>query len=383
MQVGDVVQVLERIAPPQYAESWDKIGLMVGERSREVTGPILLTIDLTERVLAEAQRHRASMVVSYHPPIWDELRRITTDTPRQRIVLRAIESGISVYAPHTALDAVPGGVADWLCEGISGSTVKGRVAGDCRSLQPHAHLDPMQEVKLVTFVPETHVEKIRNAMATAGAGNIGAYQLCSFAVRGTGTFMGGEGTNPAVGQAGRMESVAEWRLEMVCSRKSLPIAIETLRGFHPYEAPAIDVYELKGQPLRNIGPGRRLVLDRPATVAELAQRLKPWTGRDRVRIALADPSHADRPLTRVGVCPGSGSSLSRLAREQGCEVFVTGEMGHHDVLASLHAGLSLVIGGHTSTERGYLPRYRESIQAAVPGLEVLVSKEDEDPLVLV
>lgn len=383
MHVGDVVRVLERLAPPEYAESWDKIGLMVGDRGREVKGPILLTIDLTERVLAEAQRRNASMVISYHPPIWDELRRITTDTPRQRIILRAIESGIAVYAPHTALDAVPGGVADWLCEGLSGSTVKGKIAGDCRALRPHAHLEATQEVKVVTFVPESHVEKIRNALATAGAGNIGKYQLCSFSTRGTGTFLGGEGTKPTVGQAGRVEMVNECRLEMVCSRKSLPIAIETLRGFHPYEAPAIDVYELEGQPLRTIGPGRRLALDRPATVAELAQRLKPWTGRDRVRIALADPSHAETPLTRVGVCPGSGSSLARVAREQGCDVYVTGEMGHHDVLASLHAGLSLVIGGHTSTERGYLPRYREAIMQAAPGLEVIVSTEDEDPLALI
>lgn len=383
MHVGDVVRVLEGIAPPEYAESWDKIGLMVGDRAREVKGPVLLTIDLTERVIVEAQRMNASMVVSYHPPIWDELRRITTDTPRQRIILRAIESGIAVYAPHTALDAVPGGVADWLCEGLSGSTVKGKIAGDCRALKPHTHIEGSQEVKVVTFVPDAQVEKIRNALATAGAGNIGDYQLCSFATRGTGTFMGGEGTKPAIGEPGRVESVSECRLEMVCSRKSLAIAIETLRGFHPYEAPAIDVYELEGQPLRTIGPGRRLALDRPATVAELAQRLKPWTGRDRVRIALADPSHADTPLTRVGVCPGSGSSLSRMAREQGCDVYVTGEMGHHDVLASLHAGLSLVIGGHTSTERGYLPRYRESIQAAAPELQVVVSTEDEDPLVLV
>jgi dinuclear metal center YbgI/SA1388 family protein len=390
MRVADVVAAIESIAPPSYAESWDKVGLLVGDRAREVRGPVLLTIDLTERVLAEAQAQRASMVVAYHPPIWDELRRVTADTPRQRIVLRAIESGIAVYSPHTALDAVPGGVADWLCEGVSGSTDLGRIAGDCRALTPHGHLSPTQQVKLVTFVPEPHVETIRNAVATAGAGQIGAYKVCSFTTRGVGTFLGGEGANPSVGKAGHLETVPELRLEMVCSRQNLAIAIETLRRFHPYEEPAIDVYALEPHPLRTIGPGRRLVLDRPTTIHDMAQRLKSWIKRDRVRVALADPAHATTPLTRVGVCPGSGSSLARVARDQGCDVYVTGEMGHHDILASLHAGLSVIVAGHTSTERGYLPRLADQLRtrltspdAAGNPVDVRVSQEDADPLVLV
>jgi len=383
MRVSDVVDVIEAIAPPTYAESWDKVGLLVGDRSRAMLGPILLTIDLTERVLAEAQAARASMVIAYHPPIWDELRRITTDTPRQQIILRAIESGMAIYSPHTALDAVPGGVADWLCEGVSGSETPGRIAGDCRALSPHGVRAKSQEVKVVTFLPEASVETIRNALATAGAGNIGNYKLCSFITRGTGTFLSGEGTKPTTGKPGHIESVAECKLEMVCSKQNLSIALETLRQFHPYEEPAIDVLELEPHPLRTIGPGRRLVLDQPANVNELAQRLKKWIGKDRVRIALADSGKNDVPIKRVGVCPGSGASLARLAREQECDVFVTGEMGHHEVIASLHAGLSLVIAGHTSTERGYLPRFRDALLAKMPTLDVRVSKMDEDPLVLV
>jgi dinuclear metal center YbgI/SA1388 family protein len=381
MRVGDLITTIEHIAPTQYAESWDKVGLHVGDRDRDLRGPVFLTIDLTERVLAEAIALKAGAIVAYHPPIWDPLTKVTSATPRQRVILHAIEAGIALYSPHTALDAMPGGVTDWLCEGLSGSATPGRIHGDCRALAAHGTLEPTQEVKVVTFVDQANVDKVRNALASAGAGIIGGYQLCSFAMPGTGSFFGGEGTKPAVGKTGRLEEVPEVRMEMVCSKAALPLAMETLRRFHPYEEPAIDIIPLLPQPTRAIGAGRRLVLDRPATVAELATRLKAFIKRDRVRYALT--GETDKPITHIGVVPGAGESLSRLARAEGCDLFVTGEMKHHDVLGALNAGMSVLLGGHTSTERGYLPRLRDRLAAAMPGVEVLVSQEDRDTLITV
>ncbi|MBS0195437.1 MAG: Nif3-like dinuclear metal center hexameric protein [Planctomycetes bacterium] len=381
MTIQTLVEAMQRIAPPEYAENWDKVGLLAGDRSRPITGPILVTIDFTEAVLAEAIALKASAVIAYHPPIWEPLTRITDATPRQRFILRALEAGMAIYSPHTALDAVQGGVTDWLAEGLSGSTEAGKIAGDCRALTPHAHLPSTQQVKIVTFVPTEAEEQVRGALATAGAGIIGGYQLCSFSSSGTGTFMGGEGTKPTVGQPGRVEHVSEHRLEMVCSKQGLALAIETLRRFHPYEEPAIDVYDLAAQPRRTIGSGRRLVLDKPVTMAELAQRLKGWIHRDRVRFALATPT--DVPVKFIGVVPGAGASLSKLARSEGCEVFVTGEMSHHDVMGALHAGMNVLLGNHTSTERGFLPRLAQRLSVAMPGATVLVSKADKDPLVTV
>lgn len=376
---------MEQIAPLSLAESWDRVGLLAGDSSRECRGPILLTIDLTESVMAEAIALRAGAVVAYHPPIWEPLTRITSATPRQRIILRALEHNIAIYSPHTALDAVSGGVTDWLCEGLSGaeeSVTGSKVLGDCRALTPAASTPAGQRLKIVTFVPVSSAESVRQALASAGAGRIGNYEVCSFATPGTGTFLGKEGTNPRIGEAGRIESVEELRLEMVCGKHSLALAIDTLRRFHPYEEPAIDIYELASQPKRTIGPGRRLVLDQPATVAELAQRLKRWTKRDRVRYALTSLDQ-DKPVTFVGVCPGAGASLSKIARQEGCEVFVTGEMSHHDVMGALHAGMSVVLGNHTSTERGYLPRLKHKLASLLPQLTFHVSQQDQDPLITV
>jgi dinuclear metal center YbgI/SA1388 family protein len=372
----DVMDAMERIAPLVHAEGWDRVGLLVGSPSRAVTGPVLLTIDLTERVLAETEALKASAVIAYHPPIWDPLARVTDATPQQRVVLRAVELGISVYSPHTALDAVPGGICDWLCEGLSGGS-PGRIAGDCRALTPHYHRPSTEEVKIVTFVPADKLDVVRNALATAGAGIIGHYRVCSFTSPGTGTFLGGEGTHPAVGQPGRLESSEELRLEMVSSKAALPLALQTLRRFHPYEEPAVDVYELLPRPQREFGAGRRLVLDRPTTVAELAERLKKFLGTASVRFADAGLAVSVRT---VGVCAGSGAELLSAAKAEGCEVYVTGELSHHKVMAALHAGVSVVLGEHTGTERGYLPRLAERLAQELPGVRAVVSTADRDPL---
>lgn len=375
MRVRDLIEALNLIAPPEFAEPWDRVGLHVGRADAPIDGPIVLTIDLTEPVLDEAIRSNASAIVAYHPPIWKPLERLTDDDPKQRIVLRAAETGIAIYSPHTALDAAPGGVTDWLCEGLSGGD--GRIAGDCRALTPLSVVDRSREVKIVTFVPADKVDEVRNAMATGGAGIIGAYRLCSFNVEGEGTFFAGEGANPRVGRPGQLERTQESRFEMVCSRAALALVLETLRRFHPYEEPAIDVYELGPEPMRSVGAGRRLVLDQPATMQQLGDRLKTFLDRSRVRYALAG---GDRPFTSIGVVPGAGAGLIDRAMAEGCEVFVTGEMSHHEVVAAIQHGISVLLAGHTNTERGYLPRLAARLGERLPDADIRVSEADTDIL---
>jgi dinuclear metal center YbgI/SA1388 family protein len=385
MQIGDVMSVMESLAPLEGAEEWDRVGLLVGRRARTVTGPVLLTIDLTEAVIEEAATLGASMVIAYHPPVWEPLKRVTDASARERVVLRAIETGIAVYSPHTALDAAAGGINDWLAEGISGSATPGKIAGDCRALRAQAEDRQTQQLKIFTFMPEKDVDKVRSSLATAGAGIIGNYRVCSFATPGTGTFFGDASTKPAVGEAGRLERVAEVKLEMVCSREALPLAIETLRRFHPYEEPAIDVVPLEALPKRAAGAGRRLVLDSPARVHELAARLKKFLGCDVVHAALP---WADRQISHVGMCAGAGAELLPAAAGDDCELFVTGELKHHDVLDAMNRGVAVLLAGHTNTERGYLPRLAEKLAARArersdiggAGVRFIVSREDGDPL---
>jgi hypothetical protein len=98
--------------------------------------------------------------------------------------------------------------------------------------------------KLVVFVPREALDTVRDALFEAGAGRIGDYTRCSWYTQGTGTFLGGEGTHPAVGETGREERVAELRLETVYPAERHDDVIAALRRAHPYETPAYDVYPL-------------------------------------------------------------------------------------------------------------------------------------------
>jgi dinuclear metal center YbgI/SA1388 family protein len=384
--IADLIEAMETIAPLDGAEPWDRVGLEVGDPTSPIEGPVLLTIDLTEAVLREAIEAEASGVIAYHPPIWDAIDRVTTETRAGRIVLRAVRHGIAIYSPHSALDAAAGGITDWLCDGIAGVEDPGgpaqRTRGDVRSLKPQQVQHATQQVKIVTFVPETHLERVRNALATAGAGRIGLYEVCSFSQEGEGTFLGGEGTTPAVGQSGRLETVTERRIEMVCARAALPLAIETLRQFHPYEEPPFDLYELLPEPRRGTGAGRRLCLDQPKPLAEIGRTLQRHLGRARVKLAYPDGWDQSLAIERIGIVPGAGGSLAELAAREGCQAFVTGEMKHHEVLASLDRGVAVCLAGHTNTERGYLPILADRLASLVPGLKTRKAEADRDPLIV-
>lgn len=378
MTVQRLIDAMQTIAPLELAAEWDNVGLLLGHAGDPLAGRVLLTIDLTEAVLEEAAAGSpASAIVAYHPPIFDAVKRLTGADPMHRVLLRAARLGMAIYSPHTALDAAPEAMSDWLADAVF---EQGRATGDRRALIPHASLRSNEQVKIVTFVPAKDVEAVRGALASSGAGQIGRYAACSFAISGTGTFLGAPDTRPAVGQPGRLESAAEVRLEMVCSKAALALAIEALRQFHPYEEPAIDVYSLHAQPRRGAGIGRRVVLDRPAPVVTLAERVRTWLDVKAVQVADAG---GGRPMHTIAVCPGAGGTLWETARAQGCEVFITGEMKHHDVLAANRAGVSVILAGHTHTERGYLPRLRERLCALLPGVEFVVSTKDRDPLIIV
>ena len=376
MFASDLIDAIERLAPPGLAEPWDNVGLLLGDRRAGLTGPTLLTIDLNEAVMAEAERLRASAVVAYHPPIFQAQKRITADSVQGAVLLRAMRAGMVVYSPHTALDAAVGGMTDWLADAVLPEDA-GAGSGDRRALLQRGVADPRQSHKIVTYVPAVDVERVRNAMASAGAGLIGAYDLCSFTVAGVGTFRGGEGSAPTVGQPGRIEAVDEVRLEMVALGDAVPLIIDTIRAFHPYEEPAIDVYRLEPKPQRGAGAGRRILLDRPAALDEIARRVEHRLG---VRVRVATPRAAREEINGVGVCPGAGAALLDAAIDSGCTAFLTGEMKHHEVLAALDRGCAVVLAGHTATERGYLPVFAERLRGLLPHADIRVSVADTDPL---
>ncbi len=366
--VKELVTELQTIAPLKYAAQWDNVGLLVGSQQWDCEN-VLLTIDLTPAVLYEAMEAGIHAIIAYHPPIFAPLKSVTDQSVKESIILDAARQGIAIYSPHTALDAAPGGVNDWLAEACG--------KGDVRAIESHAELPATEQVKIVTFAPAANIDAIRNGMATTGAGMIGEYSACSFEIPGTGTFLGGADTNPAVGKRGEFERAEEVRLEMVCGRDALALALVALRQFHPYEEPPIDVYELLARPARTVGMGRRIMLDRGVTLKTLVQRTKAHLGVRQLRIAQGDDTQ--RSYRKIGVCAGAGGSMLDDAIRQGCELFMTGEMRHHDVLDATSRGCAVILAGHTNTERGYLKVLAKRLGNALPDVAFTVSKNDRGP----
>jgi dinuclear metal center YbgI/SA1388 family protein len=368
MKVREVVGALERIAPPELAAEWDNVGLLAGDADAEVR-KLLLTIDLTAGVLAEAGRSRAQMVMAYHPVIFHPLKRVTAaDAPVAYDVLRR---GLAVYSMHTALDAAEGGTNDVLAEVLG-----------LRDARPLAPAEGDDECKIVTFVPSEELSQVAQAAFDAGAGRVGNYYDCAFFCHGIGAFCGGEGSQPTVGHAGRHEVTEELRLETVAPRGCAAQVAAAIRRAHPYEEPLVDVYSLASGAARG-GMGRIGPLARPVTAQTLINRAKKALGLKRVLVA-GRPTGKSRPkVATAACCAGSCGSLFRSAASAGAGFYLTGELRHHDALAAAAAGMTVVCTGHSNSERVALSRVAERLGSELPKLNVAVSKRDRDPFEVV
>jgi dinuclear metal center YbgI/SA1388 family protein len=362
--IADIEQSLNRIAPQDYAEAWDNVGLLAGDRNDACRGA-LLCIDLSLAVLDEAERMGANLLVCYHPPLFKAINRLRADRPgTESLLWRAARAGLAIYSPHTALDAAEGGTNDVLAALCGLSEV--RPMGLSEAGQA--------ECKVIVFVPPVQVDAVAEAMFAAGAGEIGQYHHCSFRTQGTGTFWGADGTNPAVGQAGRLERVEEIKLEAVCPRAIAAEVVEAIRGKHPYEEPAIDVVPLQVVPGKT-GPGRIGRLDRPISAGQLATKLAKAVGSEIAMLA----GDAGTMVKRVGVFAGSaGQHALALWRFANAQALVTGELKHHDAIAHVAAGKVVIALGHWASERPVLTSLARRMTEQVPGLGVHVSEADRD-----
>lgn len=360
--VKDFENAMESLAPLAFAAPWDNVGLLVGRREAPISR-VMLTIDLTAAVLDEAVSQRIDLICTYHPVMFKAIKQITGSRADGEVLLRAIKAGVAVYSPHTALDAAEGGLTDWLADAVG--------QGYRRPLVVSESLPPTQELKVVTFAPADVIDRLRDVMASAGAGRIGHYDHCSFVASGTGTFRGDASTHPAVGAKERFERVEEQRLEMVCPASSLHVLISTLKQFHPYEEPAIDVYPLRAIPLAKVGGGRKVVLDQPATVGDLAERLKKHLGIDAVKST--DPA---KTVRQVALVPGSGGDFVETALAQECDLFITGELTYHVALSAWTRGCAVILTGHANSERGFLPILAGRLAERLDGVDVIMSRAD-------
>lgn len=363
--LNEVLKELETIAPLELAETWDNVGLLVGDRSATVSRA-LLTIDYTDDVAAEAREQKCELVISYHPVIFEGHKRMTSDRAT-RLIFDAIRNGVAIYSPHTALDVAEGGTNDVLADCLS--------LGNRRPLR-YRETKPTH-YKLVTFVPTDAVDKVADALFAAGAGSIGQignYTNCSFRSPGIGTFKGNDASNPAVGEAGKFERVEEMRLEVILEKSHAQTAVEALRKAHPYEEVAFDLQMLA--PLTvPAGIGRVGTLPSEITLEMVANLLKRSIGVNHLLLA----GDKDAMVKKVAICAGAGGELVKDVLASKPDLYITGELRHHSALELQRAGVNVICTLHSNSERLTLQHVARRLREAIRGVEFMLSSRDRDP----
>ena len=367
----DVVALLHSRYDPRTADAWDRVGLVCGDPEEPVE-QVMFAVDPVAAVVDEAIADGVQLLVTHHPLFLSGVHGIPAEDPKGRVVHRLVRAGIGLLAAHTNADNARPGVSDAIATALG--------LAEVAPLEPlEAEPDPID--KYIVFVPLADTEALIDAMAAAGAGQIGDYDRAAFSAPGTGTFRPLAGANPTIGSIGRIEQVAESMLQMVAPRRRRAQVVAALRAAHPYEEPAFDVIPLADIPSGR-GGGRVGDLTEPMTLGEFADLVAATlpTAAQGVRAA-GDPR---RTIRRVAICGGAGDSMLAAATASGADVYLTSDLRHHRASEHLEAGgCALVDVAHWAAEWMWLPQAARLLEqdAATAGFSVgtTVSTTVTDP----
>lgn len=361
MTVQDVIGHLEELAPLAYAEDFDNVGLLVGDKHSKVTG-ILVTLDTLEAVVDEAITENCNLIVSFHPIIFSGLKSLTGRNYVERVVMKAIRNDIAIVAIHTALDNALEGVNDMICEqlGLINRKILMPQSGTIR--------------KLVTYVPGADADTLRAALFESGAGQIGHYSNCSFNTEGTGTFLGDDETNPAVGKKGEVRHESEIMVSVTFMKHLESQVVQALMWAHPYEEVAYEITTLDNTN-RNIGMGMIGKLESPMDETAFLKMVK-----DKMKTGCIRHSRLlDRPVKTVAVLGGSGSFAIDSAKAARADVFITSDLKYHDFFKAEN-NILLADIGHYESEQFTKSLLVAFLTKKITNFAIILSKTPTNPV---
>ncbi|MDQ2087240.1 Nif3-like dinuclear metal center hexameric protein [Herbivorax sp. ANBcel31] len=365
IRLGEIIKYMENIAPERLAESYDNVGLIVGNEKSEVKR-IMVCLDVTSKVVDEAVNKSVDLIISHHPTIFKGLKRINEEDIKGKVIYKLIKNDIGVFSAHTNLDVVDGGVNEHLAETL-----------DLINLQNLKKHKSLKLYKVVVFVPKESVDKVREAMSSKGAGCIGNYSECSFMTKGTGTFKPLEGTNPYIGFTGELEYVNEVKIETIVSQEKLRNVIDKMVKSHPYEEVAYDVYPLNMEG-KEYGLGKIGILKNPKTLDGFINTVKEKLNTKNVRVI----GSVDKKIEKAAVFCGSyDESLNKIVMSK-ADVLVTGDVKYHSAVDMVEMGMCVIDAGHFGTERIIVPKLVDMLKKQFENLDILSNSVEEDPFII-
>jgi len=361
MKIQDITNFLESVAPASLQENYDNAGLLTGMHDWECTG-LLTTLDATEAVIMEAIHSKCNLVIAHHPIIFKGLKKINGSNYIERAVICAIKNDIAIYAIHTNLDNILGGV-------------NGKIA-DTLGLINREVLFPKANMlkKLETYVPVLQAGRVRDALFEAGGGQVGQYNECSFNSAGEGTFKGSDETHPYVGKPGTRHTEPEVKIELI-----FPAVLErklhkALLAAHPYEAVACNFISLDNR-YQEIGSGLVGLLGTPVTGEAFLGQLQKAFG---TRVIRHTPL-VNKLVSKIALCGGSGSFLIGAALGAGADFYVTGDIKYHEFF---DADGRMVIAdvGHWESEQFTVDLLFDILSSKFPTFAVQKSAVSPNPV---
>lgn len=363
---ADLVDWVEEHFPPGTAESWDRVGVVCGDPADPLQD-VLLTVDVTPAVVAEAIDSGVQAIIAHHPLLLRGVHGIDARTPKGRMVQDLIRNRIGLITAHTNGDSATHGVGTALATaiGLTGQT-------------PLAPASSAALDQLVTFVPTDHLAPVVDALAAAGAGAIGDYDRCHFHHGGTGSFRPTTGADPFIGSVDEVAQVPEERLEMVLPRSVRGPVLAALKSAHPYEEPAYHVLELASE-AADTGLGRVGELPEPMSARAFAARLSGLLPETVTGVRMAgDP---ERRIQTVAVLPGAGDSMLDQARGRGVDAYITSDLRHHPAAEFIEHDDAPVLFdiAHWAAEQTWLPLLASLLSESGPGVGSHISQVRTDP----
>jgi dinuclear metal center YbgI/SA1388 family protein len=364
--LSELVDLLHGWYPPATAESWDAVGLVAGDPEQPVS-KVMLAVDPVLPVAQEAAEWGAELLVVHHPLFLKGVHGVARTTPKGRTLGVLQDAGCALLTAHTNADQAVGGVSEALATALG-----------LTDLEPIAAVSSQRLDKLTTYVPVADADRVRQALAQAGAGVIGDYDSASFSTPGEGRFRPLVGASPTIGEVGSLEVVDEMRIECVLARSARPRVVAAMLAAHPYEEPAYDVVELADPGAAATGSGRIGTVEETTLegfARQVASALPPTAAG--VRVA-GEPT---RVVRRVAVCGGAGDFLLDAVRHSDADAYVTSDLRHHPASEFLeHDGPALVDVAHWAAEWTWLPVVAAKVTEALGAtVETRVSTLCTDP----
>jgi len=361
MIVEDVINHLNNLAPLAYAEDFDNVGLLVGNKKQDVSG-ILVTLDTLESVVDEAIEKHCNLIVSFHPIIFKGLKKLTGKSYVERVVIKAIQHNIAIFAIHTALDNAFQGVNAIICDRLQ--------------LTEKQILIPQKAIikKLTTYVPEASAEMLRQALFKAGAGHIGNYDHCSFNTKGIGTFKGNDHAKPVVGERHILQEEKEVQLNITFQKHLESQILSALFKTHPYEEVAYEITTLDNTN-QHIGMGMVGLLPEVMSEADAIEHIKTRMNASVVRHSKL----LNKPVKKIAVLGGSGSFAIPNAKACGADLFMTADLKYHDFFSAEN---QIVIAdiGHYESEQYIKTFLVDYLSEKIPNFAVMLSNINTNPI---